>query len=370
MRRLPIDSNCTVFAAENPICGIYHYACELVSSLNEVDVPTVARPYLFRELRRPPSRIAIHNYELGQSIRKPLQTALLLALLLRFRFARASNCTVVHSYYSFADLHARMPAFAARAVMSYQLTLLRVLGAFGTLVALDKTITERLAEADIASRTIEFGVYDDSKARRSRTTVRTAWGFPATARVMGFVGHPMAFKRYADFLRLFVSLQDEIRAGWRLVYVGGDRRRDIDEWRAIERAFSALPTDVWKTTGMLSTDDLAASVAALDLCVMPYDELSQGSAVLALAAGCGTPCIVSNARLFDDVVRAGGAVPIEDLASGSADALCELLDRLDLPLMRARMSAYAESHSLAASAQRFVDLLDPEGTGPAKVRPL
>ncbi len=350
----------TIHAAVDPACGIYSYARNLIERLREAGVSAELRPYAMQSLREQMASVVLHNFELGQSIRRPLKTLILIALLLRARFTGRRSATIVHCYYTAADLRARLPTVIAYGVSVYQTAILRTLGALGALIAPDESIERCLREAAMRATTIELGVYEVGVNRPRRDVMRSGWDFEDDAIVIGLVGHPMAFKRYGDFVRLIARVGADARSRLRLVYVGGDNERDTREWNGIMTALRGLPRAAWRITGKLDDDDFAAAVSALDVCVMPYRELAQASAVLAAVAGSGTPCLVSDATLFDNVVAGGGAVRLSNLPDCLPELLASVLTSLDLPRMRERMNSFARTHSLRSSAERLVHLLESQ----------
>lgn len=291
-------------------------------------------------------------------MRRPLQTLLLLALLFRALLEGGRNAIIVHCYYNRAELRDRLPIVATSAVVMYQAVMLRFLGTLGTLVVLDASVERALREAAISASTIELGVYEASGKRSRRDAIRREWHVSEDELVIGLVGHPMAFKRYADFINLFSRMESDARIGVRIVYVGGNRDRDKNEWHDIVTGLNALTYDTWSVTGELDDVKFIESICALDLCVMPYRELAQASAVLASIAGNGTPCLVSDARLFDGVVEAGGAIRIGNLDECSPAYLASTIRSLNLPFMRVRMLDYASAHSLRRTAEHFIRLFE------------
>ena len=315
------------------------------------------RPYSPRALLSRKIGGSIYNFELGQSLRRPLQTILLLTLMYRARRLNQRAATIIHCFYTRSDLRDRLPQVVAVAVWHYQLAILRLLAWGSALVALDTTVQRRLFESGFAAQTIPIGVYDVVADPKRIERFRQLWNVQKTDVILGLVGHPTPFKRFAEFASLFAQInQCHDGARLRLIFVGGDARRDPDEWAMISRAIEPLGTEVI-ISGELDGVDFIAAIAALDVTVLPYEELAQGSGVLASILAVNTPALVSESTLFDQLVAAGGAVRYRRPSSCQADDFASLVRSLDLDLMRKRMRTYASSHSIARSATAFADLL-------------
>ena len=166
-----------------------------------------------------------------------------------------------------------------------------------------------------------------------RESKRRAWGAPADAVVVGFVGRIVPHKGIATLLAAWRCLDAKHRERARLVLVGV---QDSPDMMALVDA--AITEDLGvRAVGW--TDDMVAAYSAMDLLVLPswYEGLPYS---VLEAQAMGLPVIVTRATGNVDAVEdevTGLVVPLND-----PDALARAIARLiDSPEERRRLGQQA-----------------------------
>ena len=204
-----------------------------------------------------------------------------------------------------------------------------------------------LGASDDRSATVPYGV-DASRFKpdaSARTRLRARWGVPADARVVFGAGRFVRKKGFEFLIDAVASLALHGQS-LRLVLAGGGDLREELEARIADRGLS----DRVLLPGVLHQDEVAASLAAADVVVVPSVRDPSGNVdglpnVVMEALASGTPLVATSAGGIGSVVKDGQTgllVPEADPAALAA-AIARLLD------------GRTEAIALGAAARRWAE---------------
>jgi len=174
----------------------------------------------------------------------------------------------------------------------------------------------------------------------------------ADRRVLTILGFIARRKGYDLALDALAQLPNDVM----LLVAGGEHAADRSgslAWLKARVAEAGLGRRV-RITGYLADEDLLQAVAASDLILAPFREVS-GSGSLALAMARGMPVLAADLPALADITC------LERFPAGDAPALAAAVERLlaspeRLNEMRAATVRYAEANSYATVAERTLAL--------------
>ncbi|MFP3714097.1 glycosyltransferase family 4 protein [Puerhibacterium sp. TATVAM-FAB25] len=208
--------------------------------------------------------------------------------------------------------------------------------------------------ADVTARLVASGQVDP---QRVLTLFHPASGAPSAPRPapsgtvrVGFVGRLLPYKGL-DLLVEAAVIAHRRRPELRFEVWGDGPSADARELPGAEHVR-------WHV-GWVPESRLEATVAALDVVVLPYVEASQ-SGVVALAAAAGVPCVATPVGGLGDQVRGHGGVLADRVdAAAVAEAVLQVADRPELyeELSRQGVKSAAGDRSWDVLAERLEDVL-------------
>ena len=188
-------------------------------------------------------------------------------------------------------------------------------------------------------RWLGIGSHVDARGVQDRDQARARFGLDGVAS-LAYFGH-------LDFTRGIEDLFDALarlrrKRDVRLVMVGSAGDQQYAPYRRLAEELGVADALVW--TGYLSEREAAATLAAVDLCVLPYRRNSLGRSALAAAVDVGVPTVLGGTPDGVTPLRPGehvAVVPPDD-PDTLARTLGELLDDDE---RRARLAAGARRAS-------------------------
>lgn len=328
----------------------------LADSMNKNGDSAKVTHYNLRKDLTCTTKWSIHNLELGQSIRHPIDTITML-LMIFANHEKKTHIMIIHNFYDKSFLKERFNRFIVEIIYAYQKFILKRLSTKTTLIALDEIVVSSLKTVEVNSRLIPIGTYRSKANETKQPKQREKWGFKKSDILIGLIGHPMKFKRYSEFIRAVKRSPEFMSGVVRFVIIGGDPKRDSTEYEAIKSEIDGMPNEMYVETGYLDEISLYEDVKALNFAALPYKPMWQASAVLSLVTGQGIPCIVSQSPVFDGIVEAEAAERISESEMNSGSTLYRKIILLDEESMRRNTIAFAESHSIEKSARTFIEVL-------------
>jgi glycosyltransferase involved in cell wall biosynthesis len=185
---------------------------------------------------------------------------------------------------------------------------------------------------------LPVGTNLDRPAGRDAAAVRARLGV-GDAALLGYFGHLDFTRGIEDLFQALALLRR--RRDVRLAMIGATGERG-GRYRSLARELGIDGAVVW--TGYLPAADAADTLAAVDLCVLPYRRNSLGRSALAAAFAVGAPTILGGSPAGIAPLRPGKHVEL--VAPGDSERLATLVgELLDDPGRRSRLSAGAQSAS-------------------------
>jgi glycosyltransferase involved in cell wall biosynthesis len=155
-----------------------------------------------------------------------------------------------------------------------------------------------------------------------RLRLRSAWGVPPGALLVGVTGRLDPMKGYPDFLAA-AALLAGVRPELRFVCIGEGPRRYRDELEACARRLGVDRVLTWAP----EQADMAAAYSALDIAVSSSAFGEGFSNVVAEAMACGVPCVVTDVGDSARIVGGAGEVVAPRDPRALADGVLRMLAR-------------------------------------------
>lgn len=156
-----------------------------------------------------------------------------------------------------------------------------------------------------------------------RVRLRSAWGVPPEAVLVGVIGRLDPMKGYPDFLAA-AALLARARPELRFVCIGDGPRRYRDELEACARRLAVEGVLTWAA----EQADMPAAYSALDIAVSSSAFGEGFSNVVAEAMACGVPCVVTDVGDSARIVGATGEVAAPRDPRALAQGVLRMLARI------------------------------------------